>query len=74
MAGPGEVRLTLQLAGWTFDWSIEPTAAEAEDEPDPAAALNGGTTGGYYVGFAAHVAPEEVTAPAHCPSWDEPDE
>lgn len=25
-------RLTLALLGWTFDWSIEPTADEAEDD------------------------------------------
>ena len=66
------MRLTIALLGWTLDWSLEPSSVE--DEDDPTFALNGGTTGGYYVGFASHVAPEEIAAPMHCPSWDEPEE
>lgn len=65
-------RLTIALLGWTFDWSIEPTAAEAED--DGGSSLNGGTTGAYPVGFTATFEiPEEVAVPMRCNGWPDED-
>lgn len=49
------MRLTLCLLGWTFDWTAEPTAAEAPTEPteDAAASMDGGTTGSTPVGYTS---------------------
>ena len=65
------MRVTLVLLGWTFDWSLEPTAAEAEDESN---SLDGGTTASYPVGFTHWPVPEEVPYQPHTPAWDEPEE
>jgi hypothetical protein len=63
------MRVTLALLGWTLDWSLEPTATEAET-----CSLDGGTTAAYPMGFTHWPVPEEIAAPQHCPSWDEPEE
>ena len=65
------MRLTLTMLGLELDISFG-IAGEAEDENDPGRDL--GYTAGSFVGFAPHVAPEEVPMPQHTPSWDEPEE
>jgi hypothetical protein len=62
--------LTLSLLGWTMDWSIEPTATEAADDP----LRDLGATGVTFVGFAQHATPEDVPLPQRTPAWDEPEE
>lgn len=50
------MRVTLALLGWTWDWSLEPTATDSET-----CSLDGGTTGGQYVGFtASHDVPADL--------------
>lgn len=67
------MRLHLSALGLALDVSFGVAEVEAEDE-DYGSALNGGTLASQPVGFyAAHEIPEEVAAPQHCPSWDEPD-
>jgi hypothetical protein len=61
------MRLTLELLGWTFDWSLAQTT-EAED--DAASALNGGTLAAYPVGFtAAFEMPDEMPLPMRNNGW-----
>lgn len=64
------MRLTIVLLGHTFDLSLEPTATEDAET----CSLDGGTTSAYPVGFTVWPVPEEIAAPQHCPSWDEPEE
>ena len=63
------MRLTFAALGWTFDWSLEPTA-EAEDADEPGRDL--GYLSGTFVGFAPHVQGEDVALPQRVPAWDEP--
>lgn len=66
------MRLTLNLCGWTWDWSIEPTASD--DQADDGSALNGGTLASYPIGYNAWPVPEEIPIQPHVPAWDEPDD
>lgn len=59
------MRLTIALLGFTFDASIEPTAADED---------RAGDTTSYPVGFARHSPPEEIPLPQRTPAWDEPEE
>jgi hypothetical protein len=64
------MRVTVALLGWTFDVSLSPDAAEEATN-----SLDGGGTFSTPVGFThAYPVPEEVPAPQHCPSWDEPEQ
>lgn len=66
------MRLTLAAFGLELDVTFG-VASVAED--DPAAALNGGTLASTPMGFVPRMEiPEQVPAPQHCPSWDEPSE
>lgn len=62
------MRVTIAVLGWTFDWSIEPTAAETEGN-----SLDGGTTASYGpIGFTASwPTVEEVPMPQRTPAWDD---
>ena len=64
------VRITATLLGWELDVTlgqVETTAATEDTSPSDATS--------YAIGFtASHDVPEEVSAPQHCPSWDEPDD
>lgn len=66
------MRLTIALLGFELDLTFGPATTASED--DPAAALNGGTLAAYPMGFTHWPVPEEIAAPQHCPSWDEPEE
>lgn len=57
------MRLTLAILGWTFDWSIEPTA-EAEDEVD-----GSGYTASSFVGFTPFEVPDEMPLPSRNNGW-----
>lgn len=62
-------RVTIALLGWTFDWSIEPTAAEVEDDGP----RDLGYTNGTFLSFTSgHDIPEEAAVPMRCNGW--PDE
>ena len=65
------MRLTLTLLGHTLDLSLE---AAGTDDCDHGSSLDGGTTASYPVGFSPWPVPEEISAPQHCPSWDEPED
>lgn len=70
------MRLTIQALGLELDITFghAPTdGVEVEDQYDPGRDL--GYTGGTFLSFtSAHPIPEEVPAPQHCPSWDEPED
>jgi hypothetical protein len=59
-------RVTINLLGWTFDWSIEPTAAEAEAED---AGNDSGYTAASFVGFAPFEVPDEMPLPMRNNGW-----
>jgi hypothetical protein len=69
------MRLTIALLGFELDMTLGPAAADDAADEDPAAALNGGTLASQPISFVGtYDVPEEVSAPQHCPSWDEPEE
>jgi hypothetical protein len=66
------VRLTLALLGWTLDWSLEPTTAEAEADDG---GRDMGSTSGTYVGFtAAHDVPDEAAIHHQCSPYEDDSE
>lgn len=66
------MRLTLSLLGHTLDLGLEADTRECVHNCDHGSSLDGGTTASYPVGFSPWPVPEEIEAPQHCPSWDEP--
>lgn len=68
------MRVCVTVLGWTLDWSLEPTCADVDTEDDDASVLSGGTTGGYYVGFALHEPPDEAAIHHQCSPYEDDSE
>jgi hypothetical protein len=62
------MRVTVSMFGLELDVTFGvPTPVEGEP------GLDLGYTAGSFVGFAAHVTPEDAPLPQRTPAWDEPE-